>query len=646
MAVGLLGTAASGLQVFQRAISVTGHNISNANTEGFTRQRVELGTREPSFTGQGYIGNGVQIQGIERLFDEFVIDRLRNTTSASAQFDTLALFSERVSNLLGDADAGLNAGLESFFDAVQTLADDPSSIPARQLTISEAESLVGRFQSLDGQLDSIRDEINGNLTNLVNEVNGLSSAIAQANRAIVDSVSQGAGQVPNDLLDKRDQLISDLSRLVSVRTVEQDDGAVNVFVGSGQPIVTRFLASPLQTVPNNFDSRRTEIAITGAGATAVISGSLNGGELGAVLDFRDQVLNPAQNALGRIATTFSIEFNQQHNLGMDLDGLMGGDLFAVGVPQTSSSVTNGGTGAVAASFDLANLDDLSTADYELTFTGTGWVLSDAVDGRVVPMTGSGTAGSPFQADGLNLVVSGTAVAGDRFLIKPTRAGAASTGVLFGDPRKIAAAAPVAVSEATNVNGLPTNTGNGAIAFQSVDSSFAPLSAAGITLTYDATAQQFNYAGDATGSFAYNPATDSGNSFTVAGVTFTVSGSPATGDSFDFAANSTGAGDNSNALLLANLQTANTMSGGSASFQGAYSQLVGQLGTQTRSAQITSEAQAALLVQAQESRDAISGVNLDEEAANLLRFQQAYQALAQVISAADNTFQTLLNAVGG
>ena len=180
MAVGLLGTAASGLQAFQRAISVTGHNISNANTEGYTRQRIELGTRPPSFTGQGFIGNGVQVESIERVFDEFVTERLRNTTSSSSQYETLALLSGRVSNLLGDDQAGLGNGLEAFFNAVQALADDPSSIPVRQVLLAEGESLIARFHNLDSQLDSMRDEINGGLSNMVAEINNLSTAIADA----------------------------------------------------------------------------------------------------------------------------------------------------------------------------------------------------------------------------------------------------------------------------------------------------------------------------------------------------------------------------------------------------------------------------------------------------------------------------------
>jgi flagellar hook-associated protein 1 FlgK len=552
MAVGLLGTAASGLQAFQRAISVTGNNISNANNENYSRQRVELGTRESTFTGQGYIGNGVKIESIARLFDQFTADRLRETSSSTSQYETFFLFSERVSDLLGDPDAGLGAGLERFFNAVQTVADDPASIPARQLLLTESDSMIARLQNLDSQLDSMRREINGNLENIVTEINGLSAAIADANRSIVDATSQGSGAIPNDLLDKRDGLINRLSELISVRTVEQDDGAVNVFVGSGQALVTRFLDSPLQTLRNEFDSSQAEIAIVSGSATAIITENLSGGKLGALLDFHDQVLNSTQNSLGRIAVSLGTAFNAQHTAGMDLDGLAGTNYFSVTTPLVAGSVNNTGAASVTAVFDNPNIDNLTTEDYTLSFDGAVWSARRVSDAQTVTMTGSGTAIDPFLFDGLSVEVTAGAVAGDRFQIRPTRSGAPDMGLLISNPREVAAAA-----------------------------------------------------------LAAGPAP----------------------------------GDNSNALLLAGLQTSQTMENGTTSFQGAYGQLIGKLGTQTRSAEINAEAQAALRTQAQESRDTLSGVNLDEEAADLIRFQQAYQAIAQVISVADSTFQTLLNAVG-
>jgi flagellar hook-associated protein 1 FlgK len=321
-----------------------------------------------------------------------------------------------------------------------------------------------------------------------------------------------------------------------------------VFVGSGQALVIRYLDTPLQTVRNDFDSSRSEIAMVSGGGTAVITDNLSGGKLGALLDFRDQVLNPAQNSLGRIAVSLATEFNLQSNLGVDLDGVAGVNYFAFTTPQVAGSTANTGTATVTAVFDSANIAGLTTEDYTLAFDGAVWSLSRVSDGQTVAMTGSGTVVDPFIFDGLSVEVTAGAAAGDRFLIEPTRSGGSAIGLLVSNPREIAAATVAAP------------------------------------------------------------------------------------------------GDNSNALLLASLQTVQTMENGSTNFQGAYGQLIGMLGTQTRSAQIAAESQGALLAQAQESRDALSGVNLDEEAADLIRFQQAYQAIAQVISVADSTFQTLLAAV--
>jgi flagellar hook-associated protein 1 FlgK len=644
MAVGLLGTAASGLLTFQRAIGVAGHNIANANTEGYTRQRVELGTRAPSFTGQGFIGNGVQVESIERLYDKFQVDNLRNAISSSRQFDTFASFSARVSNLLGDADAGLNAGLESFFDSVQGLSNDPSSIPARQVMLTEADSLSARFHSLNNQLNDIRNEVNGGLSNMVAEINSLSSTIADANRQIVDARSAGSGEAPNDLMDARDRLITRLSELVDVRAVQQEDGSVNVTIGTGQPLVTRFLPSSLEIVKNDFDARRLEIAISTGNVSSVITDNITGGEMGAVLDFRDQVLGPSQNALGRIAVTVALEFNSKHQLGMDLDGNAGKQFFDIGTPLTSRDVNNISQVNVTASFDQNNISQLTTSDYTLGFDGTIWSMQRVSDGKIVPMSGTGVPGDPFVVDGLNIVVNGSAAAGDRFQIQPTRSGSPTFQLRPINVREIAAASPVSVGENTNANGVPINAGNGAMALTGIDSGSSSLSS-GISLTYDATAQQFNYTGDATGSFAYDPAVDSGTEFTVAGVSFVVSGIPANTDSFNIQANQNGTGDNTNILMLSDLQTGLTMEGGSASFENAYAQLIGDVSTRTRTAQITAEAQTALQRQAQETVDAKSGVNLDEEAADLIRYQQAYQALARLITIADETFQSLLNAVG-
>lgn len=644
MASGILGTATSGLLAFQSALNTTSHNIANANTPGYSRQRVELQTQIPQITGAGYIGTGVVTDSITRYYDQFLVDRVRTNTSANSSLNTYHQYAGRIANVLGDANAGLNGALESFFNSAQTLANDPTSIPVRQLMMSEAESLVARFQYLDNQLNSTRKEVNGQLSNLVADVNSLSQGIADINQRIVVATGRAGGRPPNDLLDMRDQMLEKLSSLVSVSTLPQTDGSLNVFIGNGQSLVTGFTAATLGLTGSTFDATEMDITYTVGGVSSVITENIRGGQLGGLLEFRDEILDTAQNSLGRIAVVLGSTLNDQQALGMDLNGNLGAALFGLGAPQTTASSINTGTGTVSTSYDTANISALTTKDYIISYNGATWGLSD-VDGNAVTMSGAGTVGSPFIADGLRIVVGGTPAAGDRFQIQPTRDASDGISMALSDPRGLAAAAPVRITEATNVNGLPTNSGAGKFTYSGVSAGYAPL-AANVTFTFNSAINQLAYSdgGAVVGTLAYNPATDSGNSFSVAGVNFKVTGTPANGDAFVLGNNTSGAGNNANMLLMAGLQTSLTVENGTTNYQGAYGQLISEVGTKTRQAEVGSTAQKALLSQAQQDRDALSGVNLDEEAANLVRFQQAYQAMAQVINAADSMFQTLLNSV--
>ncbi|HWS02972.1 MAG TPA: flagellar hook-associated protein FlgK, partial [Gammaproteobacteria bacterium] len=441
MASGVLGTATSGLLAFQRSLSTTGHNIANASTPGYSRQRVEVGTQTPQSSGAGFIGSGVKATTVTRLYDQFLVDRVRTSTASVNSLDIYSQYASRVADLLGDADAGLNGSLETFFNSMQTLANDPTSIPARQLVLSEGEGLVARFQYLDDQLRNTRKEVNGQLGNLVQEVNTLSQGIADINKEIVTAIGRSGGQPPNDLLDTRDQLLDQLSALVSVSRVEQDDGALNVFIGNGQSLVTGYNAATLSVQGDGFDATEMNIMYTVGGVSSDITANVSGGKLGGLLSLRDEVLDATQNALGRIAVVLGTELNAQHGQGMDLDGNLGGDLFSLGAPQVSGNTINTGTGTVTASFDNATITALTAKDYIISYDGAAWNLTDA-DGNAATMAGAGTLASPFNVDGLNIVVGGTPAAGDRYMIRPTHAAADDIDVTIGNVRAIAAAAPV------------------------------------------------------------------------------------------------------------------------------------------------------------------------------------------------------------
>jgi flagellar hook-associated protein 1 len=645
----LLGTSISGLLAFQRALSVTGHNVANASTDGYSRQRIDLATRPPSPAGNGFIGNGVTVVSVQRVLDGFINGQLNSATASNGQLQQFYQLASQVDNLLSDPLAGLTPTLQNFFNAVQGVANDPTSIPARQVLLSGTQSLTDRFHYLNQRLDSVRSSLDVQITNSVSEINNLAAGIAAANRDIVLAQGAAGGQPANDLLDKRDALVKQLSAQVNVTTLPQDDGSLNVFIGSGQTLVAGIAAVPLNVVNNPYDPTRKEVAQTSGGVSVVVSNLLSGGVLGGTLQFRNQVLDAAQNALGRTAIGLAATFNAQHHLGLDLSGNLGGDFFN-NIDTSSPRVlpTAGSTGTVTAT--VTGLAALTASDYQLDFSAGNYTLTRLSD-NVVVSSGLATAFPPAAVDGMTLTVGVAPVNGDSFLIQPTRTAARDIALTINDVSRIAAAGPLRASEATNALGVPTNIGNGRIGAASANS-VANLPLAGsITLTYVAATNLFTVTGGPGGTIAYNPSTQgSGTTLTLpapyGNISFPMSGTPANGDSFVLSHNSGGVSDNRNALQLAGVSDRPLLINGTATVGSSYGQLVVDVGSQTHSADVNRNAQQALLNQITDQRDSISGVNLDEEAANLQRFQQAYQAAAQMISASNTIFQTLLSAVRG
>lgn len=627
----ILGTGISGLLAFQRSLANTSHNIANVNTEGYSRQRVELGARPPQSGGGGFIGQGVEVEGVRRIYDEFLSLQVRSNTSANAQLQSFYSQASQLDNLLADPQAGLTPSLQDFFNAVQGLANDPASIPARQVLLSNGENLAERLHALDQRMRDLRGAVNSQLQAGVSEINNYAQAIARVNQAISLAQGSAGGEPPNDLLDQRDALIIKLSELIGVTTVAQDNGAVNVFIGTGQTLVVGTQASLLSITKNPYDQSRYEIGYqNGSGS---ISDSLTGGKLGGILQFRNQILDSAQNLLGRVATGLALTFNTQHREGQDMNGALGADFFSAAAPQTLAHSSNTGNAAVSAT--LASAGALTGSDYLLQRSSSGYTLTRLSDNTVTALTTF--PGAPQTVDGVTLsLASGTLNVGDRFLIQPTRNGAAGINVALQDTRLIAAAAPVRSSASL------ANQGSAAIsAGEILDSANAALLNT-VTITFNNPPTTFTITGVAPdpSPVAYT----SGANIDFNGWRVQITGAPKAGDSFTVQQNTNGVSDNRNALLLAGLRTQLTLAGGSASYQDAYGQLVADVGSSTHQADIGRKAQETQLAQARNARDATSGVNLEEEAADLVRFQQAYQAAAQVISIADTLFQNLLLAL--
>ena len=650
MAGGLLGIGSSALLTYQRALNTVSHNVANANTEGYSRQRVDLSARLATSTGSGFMGTGVEATSVRRTYDQFLTDEVRVHTASQKELETFHELSGGLDNLLADDSAGLSPALNAFFNAAQGVADDPTSTAARQVMLSEADALTTRFHDLDQWVQDTRSGVNSRMGTTVQEINQLTGAIADINQQIITEQGSAGGQPPNDLLDQRDQMVLELSGLLSVSTTLQDDGALNVFMGTGQVLVLGTEHNTLGVQTSTVDPGQADITISAGGANSVsVTSLVSGGELGGLLRFRDQVLDPAQNALGRIAIELGSYVNEQHRSGLTLDSLPGQEFFSVATPQVIADPDNGGS--ISAAFD--DVSALTTADYELRFDGSAWALTQAGTGQVLPLSGSGTVADPFVAEGLSIVTGPGATAGDNYLVRPTRSGAAAVSVLVADPRDLALAAPLTTAATTG------NTGTGVIsagsvtdidntAFQTVPGQLTPevLIRFNSPTSYEVV-DRATLATIDTGSFdpavseEIFPTENLGIDY---GYQVTITGNPAAGDSFSVTSNTGGTGDNRNALLLAGLQSQRLMDGGTSSFTDAYGQLVADVGTSTRQAQVNSEAQQRMLEQSVSARDSVSGVNLDEEAADLIRFQQAYQAAAQIIAVADQLFETLIGAV--
>ena len=544
MASSILSIGQSALAAAQVGINTTGHNIANAATPGYNRQVIVQGAAQAQNFGFGFLGQGVEVSTIKRVYNEYLGNQVQSAQTTKSGLDSYYAQMRQIDNLLADPNTGLSPAMQDFFAGLQNLASNPTSIPARQTVLSNAESLATRFHSLGGRLDEIERGLNSQIQSSVSDINAYGQQIAQLNDAI-GKAERASGQPPNDLLDQRDQLLMELNKQIKVTVVGQGSD-YNVFIGNGQPLVVGVTTYSLTSVASQTNPEKLEVAYRASNGSLVslAESALAGGQLGGLLAFRSQSLEPAQNALGRVAIGLASSFNEMHQTGFGLDGSTGNSLFAMGSPVVGAHGQNAGTAVLTASIGSANdAKALTTSDYKLQFNGgTSYTLT-----RLSDNTPTTFNSFPQTIDGVTLSLTAGAVAGDSFLIRPTVNGASAFGVVLTDPAKLAAASqPGAV------------------------------------------------------------------------------------------------GDNSNALSLVALQTANTLGNGTITYQGAYSQLVSQVGNKTRELDVTSSAAGKLLSEATTALQNESGVNLDEEAANLLRYQQAYQAAGKVMQIASELFDVLLS----
>ena len=533
----------SALNSMQRAIATTGHNIANVNTEGYSRQEVLLGTRTPEKVGQVEIGTGVEVSNIRRAHDQFLMTDVQSRSSSNGYFQLYAKTAQNIDGLLADPSTGIAPAIDKFFAAMEAVASNPSSAPERQVMLSEAEMLAQRFNYVDTRLSEFAGELNTRMANMTDSINALAVDIAQLNKSIV-ALSSGSRGTPNDLLDRRDQAITDLSKLIGVQTATQEDGSINVLIGKGQRLVIGNNAEQLRMVlPAAQDGPSQLFLSVPSGAESEVTSKLTGGELGGVLDAGAKLINKARREVGLLAVGITETFNRQHSQGSDLSGDQGEAFFLNLGATVTGSRDNSGLLTVTA--DITQEQNLTGDGYSIRYDDAGIRLtnltsgeSQLVDAGVLELPGL-TITIPEQIDG---------VSGDIFFVEPTLGAASSMGLALTDPSKIAAA----------------NFGSAV-------------------------------------------------------------------------------GDNRNMLSLIELRDAKTLKAGTQGYTSLYGSTLSSIAVETRSAVSNAETELSLLRSAEDRLEGIRGVNLDEEATNLIRYQQAYQAAAQVITVANEIFDTLLMA---
>ena len=515
----------SALTSMQRAIATTGHNIANVNTEGYSRQEVVLGTRSPEKVGQVEIGTGVEVSNIRRAHDSFLMRDVQTRSGSNGYFQLYAKTAQNVDSLLADPSTGIAPAMNKFFAAMEAVAANPSSSPERQVLLSEAEMLTQRFNYVDTRLSEFAAELNTRMANMTDDINALASDIAQLNASIV-SLNSARG-VPNDLLDQRDQAITDLSKLIGVQTAKQDDGAINVSIGKGQRLVIGNSAEQLRMVlPAAGDGPSRLFLSVPSGAESEVTSKLTGGELGGVLDAGAKLINKARREVGLLALGMTETFNRQHSQGSDLNGDQGEAFFQNLEAAVTGSRDNSGLVAVTA--NITQEQNLSGDGYSIRYEEAGIRLTNLssgetrlVDAGVLELQPGFNINVPEQADG---------VVGDIFFVEPTLGAASSMSLALTDPSKIAAA----------------NEGSAV-------------------------------------------------------------------------------GDNRNMLSLIELRDVKTLRAGTQSYTSLYGTTLSGIAVETRSAISNAETEQTLLRSAEDRLEGLRGVNLDEEATNLIRYQQAYQA---------------------
>jgi len=655
MTVSLYQTGVSGLLAAQQQLATTGHNISNVNTEGYTRQRAEQNASPGLSSGSNYLGSGTYVQDITRLYDQFSYKEQLLNQSNLGEANTLNGSLNQLNDIMSFSGQAIMNSVSQFYQAVNGVADNPSDLGLRSIVLNQAEGLASDFVALNQNFDEIEKSINGEIEQVARKISEISIELAKINKTILQAKDLTQAGQPNDLLDKRDQLVTELGQYTKVNTIEDGNGVMTVMIGQGTTLVAGITPLTVSVEGGDPDPLQTQLRLVGPNSTVAINGTTLGGSLGGAFEFRDEHLTELRSEINRLAMAISATLNNSQADGLDLNGQQGTNIFTdinttqlqQGRVLTPSS--NGGN--LQAQVNITDVSLLPTDEFTVRYDGTDYIMTNMTTNTSTNLgaSGSGTYATPFGFEFIE--TSGAPNNDDSFVVRPTENSAALMDVTLIDGAAIAASSAVEITSSDN------NISAGQIAIVDM---FDPVNAqAAMPMRIDVLEDPvgtFNYTitdnlGATSAPIAYTPPSQKIDlpplpataSFQIE-ISGTPSGSAPNAPEQFFIGDAFGLGNNGNIVAMAKTQEQGINNGGKETFSQSLAISTSVVGSKSSSAKFVAETAEALFTQAFNRNQEASGVNLDEEAANLLKFQQAYQAASQIISVANILFDTILSAV--
>ena len=665
MSINLYQTGVSGLLSAQQQLATTGHNIANVNTEGYTRQRTEQGAAVGNYNGGNFIGSGTYVQDITRIYDQFSYKEQLLNKSNLGNASSISLDLNQLNQIMTFSGEAIGGSIDRLYQAVNGIADNPNDIGLRNIALSQANVLANDFNSVNHNLDQLEKSTNGEIEQIASKISQISIELAKMNDQILQNKDLTLTGQPNDLLDKRDQLITELGEYTSVNTVQDANGVMTVMIGSGATLVAGITPLTVGVEAGNPDPMQTKLKLIGPHSTVALDGSRLGGQIAAKFEYRDEHVTKARSELNRLAMAVSDTLNQAQSQGLDLNGKQGTNMFTdINTTQMESSrvlpsAKNAGT--VQAGVTITDVSLIPTNEFTIKYDGTDYIMTNELDGSQTTLVESSPGSGVYPTNfGFEFTInSGAPSTDDSFAIRPTENSAALMNVTLTDPKGIAASSAIEVAAGDN------NVSNGTVNITNVTDpelarSFTNGTNANLTVdVYESAPGTFDYrvydAANpppaptlAAGSFAAGASAVIGMppATTPPAFQIEISGAP-TGqgalarEKFTIS-DAFGSGNGSNATFIASTQEQQILGGGKQTFSQALANATAAVGSNASSAEVVADTAQSLFTQAFNRNQSKSGVNLDEEAANMLKYQQAYQASSQIISVANTIFDTLLS----